>query len=177
MADQKNTVDNVQKIPGEGLFVSKSGGAMNVPFNWPLAQVNKHLLIWDETTVGNDEDIRGLRTYTVEDIPEGQVGAMEMHRVRRELIFTTKGRVLWTFEDLYGGKKEVEVSPTTVTINDKPARNCWGVVVPPYVMHTYAALEPSNLFIVANAIFHPADLIGMDEFKKMQGDMGAARAA
>ena len=121
MVDRKyNSIDEVMKIVGEGLFASKSGGTMNVPLNLPIDVINRDLLTWDETCVGAEKkDIRGLRVYTMANIPTDKPGAMEMHRVRREMIYTTRGRVLWTLEDLYGDKVEIETSPFETKVDGK----------------------------------------------------------
>lgn len=162
-----NRVEDVKKIEVVGIWPSKSGGVLVLPFDQKFEALNREFFQWGQTKVGADqEDIRGLRIYMVRDIPAGTVGANEYHEVRREKIWTLRGKVRWTFEDLYGGVLEVVTKVGQ------------GIEVPPYVMHSYTALEAgSDLFIVANGSFSKADLIEMPAFKALQSHvMGASEA-
>lgn len=161
-----NRVEDVKKIEVVGIWPSKSGGELVLLFDQKFDDVNREFFQWEQTKVGDDqEDIRGLRIYMVRGIPAGTVGANEYQEVRREKIWTIKGKICWTFEDLYGGKAEVVTEAGQ------------GIEVPPYVMHSYTALEGgSDLFIVANGSFSKADLIEMPAFKALQSHvMGSAK--
>ncbi|MCX6819784.1 MAG: hypothetical protein NT019_00620 [Candidatus Adlerbacteria bacterium] len=169
-----NRVSTIKKELGVGIFKSKSGGELIVPYDRKLEEVQGRFFSYDQKTVGPTQyDNRGLRIYMVTKVPTTAPGAMEMHEVRREIIFVTRGRVLWTFEDLYGDTHELEIG---VVGDDQSGRNCEGVEIPPYVMHTYRALEESDMFIIANASFHEDDLRDMQYFKTLQTRVMAASA-
>lgn len=109
------------------------------------------------------KDIRGLRNYRVENLPEGQVGGTEFHRVRKEIVIGVAGQVRWECEDLYGNKREFILTPEN------------GVWMPPLILHTYFVEEnESGLAIVCNTLFplpaHPAtnDTYSLEEFRKYQ---------
>lgn len=108
------------------------------------------------------EDIRGLRSYSVRGLPKDKIGGTEFHRIREELVFGLEGRVLWKCEDIYGGRREFELSSQK------------GVWVPPFVLHTYHTLEEnSGLLVLANTLFNPDDprthdTYSREEFRKLQ---------
>jgi dTDP-4-dehydrorhamnose 3,5-epimerase-like enzyme len=100
----------------------------------------------------------------VSNIPKGSIGAREVHKVRHELAFVLDGSVRWTCEDVYGNVKECILDKTTA------------IWTPPYVLHTYEALEEnSRILVIANTLFDPNDPRTHDsysetEFRELQAE-------
>lgn len=147
-------IDDVRVINGAGPWNTKSGGELNVLFQIPFEDLLKRNLRYvDEELIKLPLDIRGLRAYTVSNIPKGTIGANEWHRVRRELVFCLEGSFVWTCEDLFGKKKEFTISGNV------------GVENPPFILHTYKAqTENSKLLVIANTLFNPSDPTTHDTF-------------
>lgn len=96
------TVRDIGLFQLAGPWPSKSGGCLSVPFALPY-EAAKRFLEGDPTEFArNPQLIRGLRMFIVENMPAGGVGGGEFHRTRSEIIFTTRGKVRWSCEDLYG---------------------------------------------------------------------------
>jgi mannose-6-phosphate isomerase-like protein (cupin superfamily) len=108
------------------------------------------------------QDIRGIRTYAVNEIQPGQVGGTEFHRIREEIITCTAGRLRWTVNDLAGGERVFDL---------KPGQSVW---MPPFIMHTYEALDVNTcLSVLCNTLFHPEDkrthdTYGHDDWKRLR---------
>lgn len=156
-------VEDVKDIERTGPWDTKSGGVLSVLFALPFDDLQNRYFHYEPSELAKlTGDIRGLRSYAVVGIPVASVGANEWHRVRNELVFATRGSFRWTSEDLYGNKKE--------SILD--SKN--GVWVPPYILHTYEAIEDlSALVVVANTLFIPDlpethDTYSKSEFQKLQ---------
>lgn len=108
------------------------------------------------------QDIRGIRTYAVNEIHPGQKGGTEFHRIREEIITCTSGLLQWTVNDLAGGERAFDL---------KPGQSVW---MPPFIMHTYKALEVNTcLAVLCNTLFHPDDkrthdTYGIDDWNKLK---------
>jgi len=159
------TVNDVQIIKTRGPWNTKSGGKLNVVFAIPLATVQDRFLHYEAAELRRvPGDIRGLRAYTVHDLPNGRIGGTEWHRIREEMVFALEGSVRWVCEDLLGGKKDLLLDPSV------------GVWMPPFILHTYEAKEErSGLFIVANTLFVPDDprthdTYSMETFRELQAE-------
>lgn len=131
----------------KGPWETKSGGTLEVAFCIPWDKLKNVLFNYDSDELHKlPTDIRGLRVYRVQDLALGRIGGNEFHRIRTEIVFCTKGSVLWSCEDLNGGKKEFTL------------RSGAGILLPSLIMHTYKVLdEGSELEVVANTIFIPED--------------------
>ena len=156
-------VNDVQIIETRGPWNTKSGGKLNVVFAMPLATVQDRYLHYETTELDRvPSDIRGLRVYTVRDLPNGKIGGIEWHRVREEMVFALEGSVHWMCEDLFGGKRDF-VLTTGV-----------GVWMPPFILHAYEVKEESSgLFVIANTLFVPDDprthdTYSMETFRELQ---------
>jgi len=151
------TVDDIQEIPTGGPWDSKSGGTLDVLFAFSHDQITKFLDFdnpeFEEAKRISGVDIRGLRSYTVRNIPKGSVGANEWHRARTEYVRVLSGSAVWECLDFKGNKKQVVLS----------SRN--GVISPPGLLHTYRALEDGTaLQVICNTLFVPEDPLTHDSF-------------
>lgn len=156
-------VEDIQRIETRGPWDTKSGGRLDVIFAMSLATVQEKYLRYEDAEIKRvPKDIRGLRVYTVRDLPKGKIGGTEFQRIREEMIFVLEGSVLWTCEDLFGDQKNFVLN------------NCVGVWMPPFILHTYEALEEkSGLLVIANTLYDPDDSGTYDtytteEFRELQ---------
>ncbi len=141
------TICDVQQLRNNGPWPTKSNGHLNVLFGISFTDLQEKYFHYEESElVKISQDVRGLRSYTVAGLQKQAVGANEWHRLRNELVFTVKGRVLWTCEDVFGNKSEHTLDSQS------------GIWVPPFILHTYESLEDdSELLVVANTLFFPED--------------------
>lgn len=156
-------IKDITLLPNKGPWPTKSNGQLNVLFNIDLSTLNKKFLNYESSELDKIKlDIRGLRSYRVEGLRNGSIGANEFHRIRNELMFVVSGSVKWTCEDVYGDIKEFIINQFT------------GLWVPPFILHTYEALEDdTELLVIANTLFFPDDptthdSFGRAAFKKLQ---------
>ena len=148
------TVAEIQMMPAAGPWSTKSGGNLEVLMKVPMAALNEQYFSYDsEETDRLSQDIRGLRIYTVRDLPQDKIGGMEWHRIREEMVFSLEGSVLWICEDALGNKREFTLD------------SGMGIWVPPGILHTYRVLEEgSGLLVVANTLFIPEDASTHDTY-------------
>jgi hypothetical protein len=156
------SVEDIRQIRMAGPWPSKSGGLLSVPFALSHAQT-MDIFDYDQAELDRiPRDIRGLRMFVVEDIPTGGVAGGEFHRIRIEILFTMKGKVRWSCEDLYGGRKEF-----------LPPRDCI-LYLPPFILHTTESLEAgSAIAVIANTQYDADDARTYDtystaEFRSLQ---------
>lgn len=151
------TVNDIKVIERQGPWQSKSGGALDVLMALPQQETEAFLdfdnpefaLIEEES----GKNIRGLRSYSVRDIPKGSVGGQEWHRARTECLIALAGRALWQCVDFNGDTAEF-------TADEKTA-----ILTPPGIMHTYTALEDgTRLQVICNTLFIPDDPRTHDSF-------------
>ena len=141
------SVAQIGVFPNEGPWKSKSGGELNVLFARHLSFITGLFFEYDADELEKiPRDIRGLRMYRVDNIPKDGIGGNEFHRIRQEIIIPIKGRLIYECEDLFGQKRNFNLTPET---------SIW---LPPLVMHSYKALEDDNaIIIVANTLYDPGD--------------------
>lgn len=156
-------VDRVEQLPGRGPWSTKSGGQLDVLFQLPIDFLHKTFLSFGlEDTQAIPKDIRGLRAYVVSEISKGSVGAGEWHKLRSELVFALDGSAEWKCRDVYGKEKIILLK-----------RGC-GAFTPPYIMHSYTALEDNTrLLVIASTLFdaddeRTHDSYSMELFRKLQ---------
>jgi len=156
------SIKDVRMLKTGGPWRTKSNGILRVRFSFPEEAELQELLRWNNEETKNIPNIRGLRYYSVEDLHEGEIGGKEFHKVRQEMIFVTKGSVLWRCKDLYGNIK----------INVLTPKN--GIWMPPFILHTYEVLEEgTGLAVIANTTFDPEnpathDTFSFSEFQKLK---------
>jgi len=138
------SIRDIQVVKTAGPWQSKSGGDLSVIFKLPRQDL-ENFMDYDNPAFDEvSEDIRGLRMYTVEDIPTGSVGGKEWHKIRTEFITCLGGAAVLECVDLNGDERKFVLD----------GRN--GVIVPPRILHTYEALEDNtSLLVVANTLFIP----------------------
>ena len=156
-------VSDVRILDTRGPWTTKSGGELNVLFGLSMGLVQHQFLHYDSDEINRiPGDIRGLRVYTVTDLPNGNVGGTEWHRVREEMVFILTGSVRWLCEDLFGAMREFILDSRI------------GVWMPPFILHTYEVKEEgSGVLVVANTLFDPEDprshdTYSLQEFREMQ---------
>lgn len=156
-------VADIREIPVTGPWRSKSGGELSVPFALPHARAME-LFSYDEAELARlPRDIRGLRMFTLEDVPVGGIGGGEFHRIRSEIAYTVRGRLRWTCEDLYGGRRVLTTAQSA------------SLLLPPFILHTMEAVEHgSAIVVIANTLYDPDDASTHDtypaaDFRALQG--------
>ena len=168
----------------KGPWKTKSGGELRVLFSVPfqvlfsgkkdpLSGIKRFFEIGDQIASGYfsynkkelekiPTDIRGFRSYTVSGLEKGSVGAMEFHKIRKELLFAIKGSAEIEVEDLEGGERKFIVNDET------------GLYIPSYLLHTYRVLENNTkILVVANTLYIPEkqethDSFSIEVFRGMQ---------
>ena len=149
-------------MPIAGSWDTKSGGKLKVLFGIDMPTLQEKYLQFGDKTNPEDTDTRGLRAYMVSNIPKNSIGAMEWHKNRNELVFALSGKVEWKCEDTQG-------SVETFTLDESN-----GVWNPPYILHTYRALDDNcTLLVIANTLFIPDnpethDSYSQDSFRELQ---------
>jgi hypothetical protein len=161
-------VDDIQTIKTTGPWNTKSGGNLNVIFSISFTALQNRYLNYDYKNSEFNQlqkYIRGLRIYTIRNLPKNGIGGTEWHRTREEIVFCLEGLILWICEDLFGKQKEFIININT------------GIWIPPFILHTYKSLEEkSGLLIIANNVFIPDDSKTYDTYSiKMFRDLQSQR--
>lgn len=156
------SVDDIEELAVTGPWRSKSGGELSVPFALSHARAMK-LFSYDDAELARiSRDIRGLRLFTLENVPIGGVGGGEFHRIRSEVAFTVKGCMRWVCEDLHGGRRVLTTARSA------------SLYLPPFILHTMEAIEHgSAMVVIANTLYDPDDARTHDtypatEFRTLQ---------
>ena len=156
-------VGRIRTLDTHGPWNTKSGGTLMVRTYIPLETVLKEYFSYNSNELQKvPGDIRGLRFYTVRNLPLGQIGGTEFHRIREEMVIGLEGKVRWECEDVYRNKTEFILTQEN------------GIWMPPFILHTYEVLENnSGLFVVANTLFVPDDprthdTFSADKFRELQ---------
>ena len=148
-------VDEIGEITIKGPWRTKSHAQLSVLFAFSPNEYIQLLGDYNPEELAKlPEDIRGIRSYTVRGIPEGNTGGIEFHRVRTEILFGLEGRVALECEDVWRGKKNFTITPEQ------------GIVIPPFILHTYRAERPSGLLVVCNTLFNPENPNTHDSYSK-----------
>lgn len=167
------TVDAVSVIHAEGPFRTKSDGQLLVHVALPHAAL-AGFFSWnpDELArVPEGFEMRGLRSYSVRNLPLGPFGGTEFHRLRNEIVLGLDGEIDWECEDVYGNVRRFTLTPGV------------GVRMPPFILHTYWSRKPqSGLYTVVNTMFgldHPVtrDTYSVEEFRELQSMYAHERSA
>lgn len=163
LPERPHNIYEIKTFRSDGPWNTKSKGLLSVLFSIPFDVLTEKFLKYDNKELsGIPEDIRGLRIYTVKDLNEGEVGGMEYHRIRQEIIFNLSGRTCWIFEDLFGKKREFNLY------------SGMGLWIPPFIMHTYKTMEnKSGLLVLTNTLFNADkkethDTYSLKSFKELQ---------
>jgi hypothetical protein len=158
-----STIDDVREIPTNGPWPTKAGGALTVPLAWTPSETAEFLRCDPAELQRIAVDIRGMRIFAINNVPQGRVGGGEFHRIRKEVIILTVGGVRVDCEDLYGKRKQVALSHRGRSI-----------YLPPFILHSVTFDQPdSAITCVANTVFVPEDPRTHDsypesEFRRMQ---------
>ncbi|MEK7116730.1 MAG: WxcM-like domain-containing protein [Patescibacteria group bacterium] len=140
------SVGEVNLTASTGPWKSKSGGNLNVHFRLPLETLMDYLTYNEKELKEIPEDIRGIRVYSVRDMPKNGIGGNEFHRIRKEIFVVINGTLECVCEDLFSNISIFKLS------------NGMGVRIPPFIMHTFQALEENTGFLVmVNTLFNPDD--------------------
>lgn len=148
-------VDSIQTHETRGPWRSKSGGNLDVMCAMSRKALSRFLDFDNPDFETLPHDIRGLRLYTVSDIPAGAIGGAEWHKIRTELVTALSGRAILQCVDLQGAQRDF-------TLDGRVS-----VIIPPSILHTYQALEDNTrLQVVANTLFIPEEPSTHDTFSK-----------
>lgn len=143
MADLPS-VNDIIVIKSEGEWPTKSGGILSVLYRIDFSLL-ENFLTYDPNELKNiPVDIRGLRSYRVEAIPKGAVGANEWHKIRNEIVYCLNGSFKWVCKDTHGKERSFIID-----------KNC-AIFTPHHILHTYTSLqENSCISVLANTLFVP----------------------
>jgi len=159
------TVENITVISTSRTWETKSGGVLSVLFKLPFDQLQQFLTYDHDELSALSQDIRGLRSYSVSNLPIWSVGANEWHKLRNEIVFCTKGVIEWSCRDVRG-------NTVSYILNGPRA-----IITPHHLLHTYRALEDdSAITVVTNTLYDPDNTSTHDtytaaEFDKLGHDL------
>jgi len=157
LSDRYPSINDVKKIATRGPWRTKSNGQLMVLFALSEIDLQSYFSYDQKELAQIPQDIRGLRSYTVRDLPQSEVGGGEFHRIRKEMVFGLEGSVKWQCEDLFGNKTETIITPNV------------GIYLPPYILHTYEVIEDkSGLLVIANTLFDPDDSRTHDTYSQKE---------
>lgn len=147
-------IKDIHTIDRKGPWNTKSGGELNVLFGIPIDEIEAKFFNYNQDELDKlPRDVRGLRSYTVRNLATGSIGANEWHRIRNELVFAINGSAKWTCEDIYGKRVEFMLDQKS------------GVWTPPFILHTYEALQDNTeLMVIANTLFFTDDPESQDTY-------------
>ncbi len=129
-----------------GPWSTKSGGLMHVVLAFPKAILETMLYVDDDELKRAPKVELGLRAFHTRGVAEGTVGGKHFHRIKQEVISLSSGKAEFLMEDVYGGSRKI--------ILDHRIR---ALLIPPFVMHTYTALEETELIGVSNTLYDHDD--------------------
>lgn len=166
----RTSVNDVQVIEAGGPWPTKSGGNLMVHFALPYEATQAFLNYgnpeFDALKEESGVDIRGLRSYTVSDIPKGRIGGLEWHIARTEYVTALGGRALWQCVDRDGRERDIVLEEGTA------------IIQPPGIVHTYKALKKNTrLQVVCNTLFDPKDPRTHDTYSRELFDQLRTEAA
>ncbi len=150
------SIKDVKLIKTPNTWETKSGGTLTVPLALPIETLTKIFLHYSQKELREvPENIRGLRIYLVNDIPQGKTGGKEFHKIREEIVIVVQGSAKWTCEDITGDTKEFTL---------KMGQGIWNR---PYIFHTYESLEDHTILaVVCNTLFNPDNPKTHDTYKE-----------
>jgi hypothetical protein len=151
-----SSVRDVEEFECKGPWKTKSEGDLSALFALPFQKVQR-LFKYDEEELSRiPKDIRGLRSFRINNIRAGKAGGGEFHRVRTELIFALKGTVRFVCKDSNG-------TASIHTINKYR-----GILIPPFIQHSYEAIEDADLLVFANTLFDPESPETLDVYSDLK---------
>ena len=158
MTNNYPTVDDISVFDvGNQEWDTKSGGQLSVLFRLDYNTLCNFLKYDTVELKQIPEDIRGLRSYVVKNIPEGTVGGDEWHKVRTELVYVLAGSIKWKCTDLYGNTKEVIIDTSTA------------VMTPHHILHTYEALVAGSIVsVLTNTLYIPENPSTHDTYPRAE---------
>lgn len=137
MSSRKNSA---APLPVSGPWATKSGGHLNVLFNFDRAEAREYI-------EGSEDEPSGLRAYRVTGLKKGAIGGNEWHKARVEMAFVTRGALTWEITASDGTESTIESSPSTQ-----------GVIIYPNTLHTYHVEEDdTEILVITNTMFDPND--------------------
>ncbi|MBI4058815.1 hypothetical protein HY404_01090 [Candidatus Microgenomates bacterium] len=152
-------VTNNKPIENFGPFITKSEVRLSVLFAYNFAEISaliKDLFNYEESEVERiGYDIRGFRSYEVAGLILGTIGALEFHRIRKEIITFNNGRARLILEDLKGDKRDFILERGD------------GIWMPQFIFHTYETLEDdTRLTVIANTLLDPSNPATADTYSR-----------
>ena len=149
------SVEDIENLEARGPWKTKSKGDLTVLLAIPLTTVLNRFLVYDPEELAKiPQDICGLRLYPVRNLPKGESGGGEFHRVRKEFFFGLDGKILMTCDDLYGGTRSFMITPD------------FGIYIPNFIRHSYVVMEErSGFLVIANTLFIPDNPRTHDTYK------------
>ena len=136
-----------------GPWNTKSGGRLDVLFALDEKILNRMLQV-DPHELSLAPALRlGIRAFHSSGLAAGSVGGEHFHRIKDEIIAFTKGSAEYILEDLYGGKRKLQIGD-----------HARGLYIPPFIMHTYTIIEAAELIGVSNTLYDPDDPTTHDTF-------------
>jgi len=151
----------------DGTFPTKSGGTLAVNFALPYAIFPEHFFFAHNAELDLiGKDIRGLRSYRVDDLTEGNIGGKEYHRIRQELTLVSRGNITLHLEDVYGNQRTIPLA------HDLEKNTLQGVYIPPFLLHTYCVQKSKHssgktgLVVICNTLFNHYDLRTKDTYSE-----------
>lgn len=156
-------VEKIQELHAKGPWTTKSEGELSVLF--ALSSNDAQLFLYDYDALELTrikEDITGIRSYAVRNIPENKIGGTEFHRIRQEILFGLEGSVELECEDVWRKKRNFLLTQQQ------------GVLLPPFILHTYFTKAASNsLLVLCNTLYPPEnplahDTYSLEAFRKLQ---------
>lgn len=150
------SINDVVTFAPRGPWTTKSNGELDVLFAIPFELIEGRYFSYDKAELEKlPEDIRGFRSYRVSKLQKGAEGANEWHRIRNEIVVTSKGSVSWTVEDMHG-----QIAEFTLATGE----SIW---IPPYIIHTYNPLsDDTELTVLASTLFIPDNPATHDTFSR-----------
>lgn len=154
-----SNVEDIRLIETTGPWNAKSGGLLEVQFaldrEATIAFLDYDNPEFDRVKEESGIDIRGSRSYTVRDIPEGSVGGNEWHKARTEYVSALAGRAVWECVDSSGQRREFELDGTNA------------IIQPPGILHTYRGLEDgTRLQVFCNTLYPPNEPSTHDTYSR-----------
>lgn len=130
-----------------GPWKTKSSGNLMVGMAIPSVDLKSRFFKYSQKELQMvSQDIRGLRIYTVRQLPKDAEGGGEFHRIREEIVIGLDGKILWECWDLEGRTSKIDITPEI------------GLWMPLFILHRYRVLEDnSGLMVVCNTLFNPED--------------------
>jgi len=157
------TINEIRVFKAQGPWKTSTGSSLSVRVALSFEWVTNSFLGYNSEELANiSPDIRGLRVYTVRNIPLERRSSSGFHKVRGEIAMGLDGKVELECEDVLGDSKKFIITPEN------------GIWMPPYLLQTHQALEEdSGLILIANTLFvaekkETHDTYPAEDFRRLQ---------